>query len=179
MNKHTKRLLFVIVIGFIAGLVYYSTHNEGNNSIDRTCQKKEEIGIESTQDYDTISSFVGYSVVLNNDVYEQIAEIARKDKMISYSDSVLYIGKVGWRINYRESKNFILLITSVEPDTPQMEPVISYLKRLYGTPYEEDDVYDIKWSSSNDPIDIFKPGSTLVHFRRIHSEEGGTCLIFQ
>ena len=179
MNKHTKRLLIVIAIGAMTGLVYYSTHKEGNNSIDGTCQKKEKIIIETTQDYDTISSFVGYSLILNNDVYEQITAIARKNEMLSYSDSVLYIGKVGWRINYRESKNFILLITSVEPDTPQMEPVISYLKRLCGTPYEEDDVYDIKWSSSNDPIDIFKPGSTLVHLRRIRSEEGGTCLIFQ
>ena len=51
---------------------------------------------------------------------------------------------------------------------------------LYGKPYEdEEDGYDIKWSSSDDLLDIFRPGCTLVHLRRVRSEEGGTCLIFQ
>ena len=43
----------------------------------------------------------------------------------------------------------------------------------------EEDGYDIKWSSSDNPSDIFRPGSTLVHLRRVHSEEGGTILFFQ
>jgi hypothetical protein len=77
----------------------------------------------------------------------------------------------------------IVLMTSVQPDDPKMKQVVKYLNRIYGKPYQDDedeeDGYDIKWSSSNDPNDIFKLGSTLVHLRRIRSEEGGTCLIFQ
>ena len=130
-------------------------------------------------EYETLGSFFGKPIVLNKTVYDQIAAIARKDRMLSYGDSVLWIGKVGWRINYHEGKNSIMLMTSVEPDASQMQPVIRYLKRFYGMPNEEDEAFDIKWSSSNDPNDVFKPGSTRVHFRRVHSDEGGTMIVFE
>jgi hypothetical protein len=58
-----------------------------------------------------------------------------------------------------------------------MKQVVKYLIGIYGKPYEEDG-YDIKWSSSDDPVDIFRPGSTLVRLRRVHSDEGGTFLFF-
>ena len=48
----------------------------------------------------------------------------------------------------------------------------------YGKPYDGEDVFSIKWSSSNDSLDIFRGGSTWVHLRRVNSEEGGTFLIF-
>ena len=74
----------------------------------------------------------------------------------------------------------IVLMTSVQPDDPKMKQVVKYLTGIYGKPYEdEEDGYDIKWSSSDDPLDVFRPDCTLVHLRRIRSEEGGTCLIFQ
>ena len=74
----------------------------------------------------------------------------------------------------------IVLMTSVQPDDPKMKQVVKYLTGIYGKPYEdEEDAYDIKWSSSDDSFDVFKPDCTLVHLRRIRSEEGGTCLIFQ
>ena len=61
--------------------------------------------------------------------------------------------------------------------------VNAYLNRdnieLSGKPYDiEDGVYNIKWSSSDDSLNIFTPGSTLVTLRRVHSEEGGTALFF-
>jgi hypothetical protein len=76
----------------------------------------------------------------------------------------------------------IVLMTSVQPDDPKMKQVVKYLNRIYGKPYQDDedeeDGYDIKWSSSDDPVDIFRPGSTLVCLRRVHSDEGGTFLFF-
>jgi len=74
----------------------------------------------------------------------------------------------------------IVLMTSVQPDDPKMKQVVKYLTGIYGKPYEdEEDGYDIKWSSSDDSLDEFCPDCTLVHLRRVRSEEGGTCLIFQ
>ncbi len=74
----------------------------------------------------------------------------------------------------------IVLMTSVQPDDPKMKQVVKYLTGIYGKPYEdEEDGYDIKWSSSDDPLDVFRPDCTLVHLRRIRSEEGGTVLIFE
>ena len=126
----------------------------------------------------TISSFWGKPIVINDKIYEQISAIAAQDKMLSYSDSIIQIGNVRWCINLMSDN--IVLMTSVQPDEPKMKQVVKYLTGIYGKPYEdEEDGYDIKWSSSDNPSDIFRPGSTLVHLRRVRSEEGGTILFFK
>lgn len=125
---------------------------------------------------DTISSFLGKPIVINDKIYEQISAIAAHDKMLSYSDSIIQIGNVRWCVSLMS--NNIVLMTSVQPDEPKMKQVVKYLTGIYGKPYEEDD-YDIKWSSSDNPSDIFRPGSTLVHLRHVRSEEGGTSLFFK
>ena len=127
---------------------------------------------------DTVSSFFGKPIVINDKIYDQISAIATQDKMLSYSDSIIQIGNVRWRVNLKSDN--IVLMTSVQPDDPKMKQVVKYLSDIYGKPYEdEEDGYDIKWSSSDNPSDIFRPGSTLVHLRRVHTEEGGTFLFFK
>ena len=127
---------------------------------------------------DTISSFLGKPIVINDKIYEQISAIAAQDKMLSYSDSIIQIGNVRWCVSLMS--NNIVLMTSVQPDDSKMKQVVKYLTGIYGKPYEdEEDGYDIKWSSSDNPSDIFRPGSTLVHLRRVRSEEGGTSLFFK
>ena len=127
---------------------------------------------------DTISSFLGKPIVINDKIYEQISAIAAQDKILSYSDSIIQIGNVRWRINLMSDN--IVLMTSVQLDEPKMKQVVKYLTVIYGKPYEdEEDGYDIKWSSSDNPSDIFRPGSTLVHLRRVRSEDGGTFLFFK
>ena len=127
---------------------------------------------------DTISSFLGKPIVINDKIYDQISAIANQDKNLSYSDNIIQIVDVRWRVNLMSGG--IVLMTSVQPNNPKMKHVVKYLTGIYGKPYEdEEDGYDIKWSSSDDLLDIFRPGCTLVHLRRIRSEEGGTCLIFQ
>ena len=129
---------------------------------------------------DTIFSFLGKPIVINDKIYDQLSAIAAQDKMLSYSDSIIQIGDVRWRVNLMSGG--IVLMTSVQPDDPKMKQVVKYLNRIYGKPYQDDedeeDGYDIKWSSSDDPVDIFRPGSTLVRLRRVHSDEGGTFLFF-
>lgn len=127
---------------------------------------------------DTISSFLGKPIVINDKIYEQISAIAAQDKMLSYSNSIIQIVNVRWCINLMSDG--IVLMTSVQPDEPKMKQVVKYLTGIYGKPYEdEEDGYDIKWSSSDNPSDIFRPSSTLVHLRRVHSEEGGTILFLK
>lgn len=126
----------------------------------------------------TISSFLGKPILINDGICEQISAIAAQDKMLSYSDSIIQIGNVKWRIKLMSDN--IVLMSSVQPDNPKMKQVVKYLNSIYGKPYEdEEDGYDIKWSSSDDPLNIFRSGCTLIHLRRAHSEEGGTNLIFQ
>ena len=133
---------------------------------------------ESEMSPNTIQSFLGKPIIINDSICEQISAIASQDEMLSYNDSILQIGNVRWRVNL-DLPN-IVLFTSVLPDDPKMKQVVKYLNRIYGKPYQDDeDGYSIKWSSSDDSLDIFRSGSTLLHLRRVHSEEGGTFLFFK
>jgi hypothetical protein len=126
---------------------------------------------------DTIFSFLGKPIVINNKIYHQISTIAAQDKMLSYSNSIIQICDVRWRIHLMQ--NSIALMTSVQPDDSKMKQVVKYLNSIYGKPYQDEDGYSIKWSSSDDSLDIFKSGSTLVHLCRVSSGEGGTFLFFK
>ena len=120
---------------------------------------------------------LGKPIVINDKICEQISAIAAQDKKLSYSDSIIQIVNVRWRVNLMSGG--IVLMTSVQPEDPKMKQVVKYLNSIYGKPYlYDEDEYNIKWSSSDNPLDRFRPDCTLVHLRRIHSEEGGTCLIF-
>ena len=132
---------------------------------------------KSTQRHSVIESFLGNPVVINDSVIEQIAVVAQQDDKLSYSDSILQICDVKWRINLIPEG--VILFTSVNPDEPRMKQVINYLNGIYGKPYDDEEDFNFKWSSSPDPNDIFKGGSTLVHLRRVRSEVGGTFLMFR
>ena len=158
MNKWFKYSIGLAISGIVICLIVMNNANEdGMNS--RT----------------SINSFLGKPIVINNSVYEQISTIAEQDKMLSYSDSIIQIGDVRWRVNLMP--NSIGLMTSVQPDDPKMNQVVKYLTSIYGKPYDGEDEFSIKWSSSGDSLN--KIGGTIVHLRRVHSEEGGTFLIFQ
>lgn len=129
-----------------------------------------------TQPLGKKTSFLGKQVYINDSVIEQISVIAQKDDKLSYSDSIIQIYDIKWRINLRPES--IILFTSVNPDEPQMKQVINYLNGIYGEPYDYEEDFNIKWSSSTNPDDIFNGASTLVHLRRVRSEEGGTFLMF-
>lgn len=136
----------------------------------------EDYGIENElQKPDTLHSFFGRQLVLNDSIMEQISVIAQQNEMLSYSDSVLQIGDIRWRVNVGES--ILVLFTSIEPNAPQMLPVIRYITSVYGKPYDENEGYDYRWSSSVEPENALTEG-TLVRLRRVRSEEGGTFLIF-
>ena len=150
----------------------------GEEVSEQICKELSDRKSNDVVAQDTISSFLGKPIVINDKIYEQMSVVAAQDKELSYSDSIIQILNVRWRVNLKPN-NFVLM-TSVQPDNPKMKQVVKYLNSIYGKPYEdEEDGYDIKWSSSDDPLNIFRPGSTLVHLRRVHSEEGGTFLFFK
>ena len=147
-----------------------------------SCNQNQKVTESIPQD--TIS-FLGSSIVDNDSVYEQIAAIAENDSMLSYRDSVLRIGEVGWGINVHGPRLHIYLMTSVQPEAPEMKQVIQYLIGIYGNPWDnvrgelykidEDDFdcSDLVWNAYNDSTAVYK-GS--AHLRRIHGDEGGTVL---
>lgn len=68
---------------------------------------------------DTIQSFLGRPVVINDSVCEQIGAIATQDEILSCEDSIVTIAGVKWRINLMQKG--VVLMTSVQPDDPKMK----------------------------------------------------------
>ena len=126
---------------------------------------KFDMGIEA----DTIS-FLGDALIMNDSIMSQIQEIASHSEILSIDGNILKMGDVRWGINLDSTG--IYLLTSIQPDDLQMMEVVKYLSSIYGEPYQNEED-DMKWHSSSDNR------STSVHLRRVHSEEGGTFLIFQ
>ena len=166
MNKVNKIICIAlgICIVFIIGLML--------RCYQFLVENANEVGDNSQT---TIYSFLGKPVIINDSLCEQIASVANQDEMLSYNNSIVQIGDVRWRINLMP--NSIALMTSVQPDDPKMKQVVEYLNSIYGKPYDGEDEFSIKWSSSGDSLN--KIGGTLVHLRRVHSEEGGTILFFK
>lgn len=153
--------------------------------IDNEMSSGLETAISLPQD--TIYSFFGKPIVFNDSIYKQISVIATNDDMLCYKDSIMQIGEVKWRVNLTLKPVWrsmpvdpsIVLRTSILSDDPKMKHVTKYLNSIYGKPYYEDEEnFIIRWSTSKDSLDIYKPGCTLVTLRRTRSDDGGTFLTF-
>ena len=166
------------MITILASMLFWGCENYKDKQSLYTEMDTASVSASVVQEQvDTIASFLGHQIVLNDSALLQIEKIASNDDFLYIEGDVLKIGNVSWGINV--STDGITLISSIEPNDIHMAEVIRYLNKIYGKPYEkEDDGFDIKWSSSRDSHDIFSPGSSLVHLHRVHSEEEGTVLIF-
>ena len=176
MDKMKRKFVGILILCILLGWLFYVYNDEevSEQIHKELSNRKNNDGVAQ----DTISSFLGKPIVINDKIYDQISAIANHDKMLSYSDSIIQIVDVRWRVNLMSGA--IVLMTSVQPDDPKMKQVVKYLNSIYGKPYQDDeDGYNIKWSSSDDSLDEFRPDCTSVHLRRVRSEEGGTSLIFQ
>lgn len=76
-------------------------------------------------------------------------------------DSTIQICGVLWRLNHC-SPDLSVLITSTQPNAPEMAAVIQFLDSIYG---EHEEV---------EPLRFCWDGLTL---RRLNTEEGGTCIL--
>ena len=138
------------------------------------CIESSELSISQ----DTVYSFFGKPIVINDSIREQISAVAAQDTMLSYNNCILQIGNVKWQL-YIDDLHMDLH-TTIQPNDPRMEEVIKYLNRIYGKPFKvEENEFRLRWSSSDDTLNTYKKKSTRVSLCPIHSKEGGTCLSFK
>lgn len=122
-------------------------------------------------------SFFGQHLHKKRPMMPQIEKIASEVGGVSIEGNVMTIGDVSWGINIHTDD--ISLLTSTQPDSPEMESVKRIITRYYGEPYEEYGT-DLKWSSDSysDLEYDFLPCGTLVRMCQLYTEKGGTVLIF-
>jgi hypothetical protein len=108
-------------------------------------------------------------------IHHQIRVIASDDDMLCYESGIhnrtLSVGKVKFGVNV--DGDGIILVSSTEVDAPKMKQVVEYLKGIYGVPVE-DEPDNYLWHVGRDGG---YHGKT-VRMRPLHSEEGGTVLLF-
>ncbi len=87
--------------------------------------------------------------------------------------AVLSIGEVEFGVNI--DGDGIRLITSTQPDDPNMKQVIDYLNSFYGEP-EEDEPDNYWWRVG---ANKGYPNGKVIRLRPLHFEEGGTMLFIE
>lgn len=118
-------------------------------------------------------SFFGEPLLMDDSthVMQQIKVIAEDDEMISVDGPILTIGNISFKINLLGDG--VTLISSIPPDDPKMEQVIKYFDSIYD-PMPE--------NGANDFYSWRKKGTDGVYhnvrMRPLHSEEGGTTIMF-
>lgn len=181
-------LLFAVICIMSFSLVSCDNSNQRSHgedghdtivAISNQLQEKERITMQDLAveaEYDTIS-FFGEHIVMDDwtGILHQIQMIAEKDSMLTYTTDVdtrvLNVCGVGFGVNVH-GDNSIVLISSTEVDDPRIIPIVKYLNDIYGEAYEgEPDNY--WWGSDGQS----SAGAT-VRLRPLHSEEGGTVIMF-
>ena len=190
MKRYKSNLCFAFLFICISSIAFISCNNnichsrqERNHdtivAISNQLQEKERItmqdwGFEAV--FDTIS-FFGKPIVMDDwtSIHHQIRVIASEDDMLCYESGIhnrtLSVGKVKFGVNV--DGDGIILVSSTEVDAPKMKQVVEYLKGIYGVPVE-DEPDNYWWHVGRDGG---YHGKT-VRMRPLHSEEGGTVLLF-
>ena len=115
-------------------------------------------------------SFFGKTMVIDDSTHimQQLMDIVVGDRNLSIDGKVLNIGDVGFGINLNDDG--IVLISSTQVNDPKMKAVLKYLNTLYGSAREEEP--DRYWWLNEE-----SSGNT-IRLCPLHSEEGGTVLLF-
>lgn len=108
-------------------------------------------------------------IVLTNAMVDSIVQSFVGNHPLSTGDSIVITGGVSWRINWVD--NGVVMMTSVEPDSPLMKPVIDNMSKLLGEPFENEE-YNLEWSAIT-----YQGIDYKIHLRRVRSEAGGTVVI--
>ncbi len=156
-----------IVLIALCLVVLAGCNGEGssrNANIDTVEQKPRE-------EYNNASvSFFGETMAIGDSTHimEQIKNIAEKDTMLSVKGNVLVVGSMEFGINIKDGD--ITLISSTQVDDPKVNEVVKYMNSIYGEGYE-DDPDNYWWNSTG------SNGKT-IRMRPLHSDEGGTIIMF-
>ena len=127
---------------------------------------------------DTIYSFFGKPIIINDSIKEQISMIADQDTLLSYNNSILTIGNVKCHI-YIDDLDMELQ-TDIQTNDPRMEIVVRHLYRIYGKPFLIREKRGLlMWSSSVDTLNIYKRKCTVVSISQADPKKGGTCISFK
>lgn len=176
--KHTALITLSTIL-----LLSCGNNNQNNNSdsLDREMTTVEQNqGMGNYQGKHIVLfknnsiSFFGKTMVIDDSTHimQQIKDVVAGDENLSIEGNVLTIGDVSFGINLRYDGVF--LISSTQVDDPKIKPVVKYLNSIYDTAKEDEP--DNFWWCAGGPNDYVC--EKTIRLRPLHSEEGGTVILF-
>ena len=145
-------------------------HN--SKDADTSVQKKQSVPIESAIDM----LFLGHPIqCLSRELPLEFAKICREDDNLSYDSINQNITLYGTTFHVNIHGQGFVLMTSVQPDTKQIQKVREAISDFHGEENFEED-WHYSWLPFTDSTKIGK-NYPVIHLRRVRSEEGGTIII--
>ena len=178
-KKNNMKQIALITLSTI--LLLSCGNNNNSDSLDREVTMVEQNqGMGNYQGKHIIVfknnsiSFLGKTIVIDDSTHimQQIKDVVAGDENLSIEGNVLTIGDVGFGINLRYDGVF--LISSTQVDDPKIKPVVKYLNSIYDTAKEDEP--DNFWWCAGGPNDFVC--EKTIRLRPLHSEEGGTVILF-
>ena len=119
-------------------------------------------------------SFFGKLLFLGDSLYvtQQINEIAANNNKLSIKGHVLIIEKVSFGINIYDDG--IILVSNTQVDNPKVMSIVKYFDGIYGEAREEEPS-NYWWCADKPNNEIC---ALTIRLRPLHSEEGGTTIMF-
>lgn len=172
-----KWLYFIVIVGcmFSCNKKEQALSDKVTTQIDST-ENKLNVSIEKL--FYTVIKFLGHELRIKNDNFlQEFSRICVEDDNLSL-DSVnrnITIYGTTFHINVNRNSQGFMLMTSVLPDTKQIQIVKDAISKFHGEENFEED-YHYSWLPYTDSTLIGKNYPT-IHLRRVHSKEGGTVII--
>lgn len=181
-NKNNMKQIALITLSIIL-LQSCGNNNPNNNSdsLDRevtTIEQNQRMGNYQGKHRivfrNNSISFFGKTMAIDDSTHimQRIKDVVAGDENLSIEGSVLTIKDVGFGINLRDDG--VVLISSTQVDDPKIKLVVKYLNGIYDTAKEDEP--DNFWWCAEEPNDFVC--EKTIRLRPLHSEEGGTVIMF-
>ena len=166
--------IIVIALGILTLVGCKGNQNAPNDTIVKEPEGGNYLGERIVVFGNDSVPFFGKTIFMDDSAHimQQIKAVAEHEELLSVDDKVLTIGDVGFGINLHDAS--VVLISSTQVDDPKVKPIVKYLNSLYGVALEDEP--DNYWWHTNCPNDSICYNT--IRLRPLHSEEGGTVIMF-
>ena len=169
-----KALFYSIIVLFLYSCGQDKTNKTFHQSkdVETSVEKEQSFPIESAIDM----LFLGHQIhCLSQELPLEFARICREDDNLAYDSINQNITIYGTTFHLNIHGQGFALMTSVQPDSKQIQKVREAISEFHG-----EESFEEEWHYSWLPFtDSTKTGKNypVIHLRRVRSDEGGTVII--
>ena len=167
---------------FFYSIIVLCLYSCGQDKANKTLHhgKEVETSVQTEQSFPIESAidilFLGHQIhCISKELPLEFARICREDNNLAYDSINQNITIYGTTFHLNIHGHGFALITSVQPDTKQIQKVREAISDFHGAENFVED-WHYSWLPFTDSTKIGK-NYPVIHLRRVRSDEGGTVII--